>query len=202
MLPWSVHARNVWLIVSQIVLVENRSQKMSNLKVRLSQLATKKVPALALVVVAMLGMVAGVLAASIVVTTVTPNTGEIGTLHTNIGGFTVTDTGLAVVANTNSTDGSGQSFSILSTAVSLNNPLTAGHWMDVVTFVNSPAAAGTHIVKLTFRNGTGPQGATTLVTVTSGTWTTTTGSTGTVTFYVDLGVTTITSPLTAYITVT
>jgi len=175
---------------------------MSNLRVKISQLTNKKVPALALVVVAMLGMVAGVLAANIVVTQVTPNTGEIGTYHTNIGGFTVTDTGLFVVANTNSTDGSAQNFSILSTAVSLNNPLTAGHWMDVVTFVNNPAAAGTHVAKLTFLSGTGPKGNTSLASVTSGTWTTTTGSTGTVTFYVDLGVTTIASPLTAYITVT
>jgi len=175
---------------------------MSNLRVKLSQLTNKKVPALALVVVAMLGMVAGVLAANIIVTTVTPNTGEIGTLHTNVGGFTVTDTGLFVVANTNSTDGSAQNFSILSTAVSLNNPLTAGHWMDVVTFVNNPAAVGTHVAKLTFLSGTGPKGNTSLASVTSGTWTTTTASTGTVTFYVDLGVTNIASPLTAYISIT
>jgi hypothetical protein len=175
---------------------------MSNLKARLSQLTTKKVPALALVVVAMLGMVGGVLAASIIVTTNTANTGEIGTLHTNIGGFTVTDTGLFVVANTNATDGSTQNFSILSTAVSLNNPLTAGHWMDVVTFVNSPAVAGTHVAKLTFLSGTGPKGSTSLASVTSGTWTTTTSSTGTVTFYVDLGTATINSPLTAYISIT
>ncbi len=175
---------------------------MSNLKVRVSRLTNKKVPALALVVVAMLGMVAGVLAASLVVTTVTPTTGEIGTYHNNTGGFTVTDTGLAVVANTNSTAYVADSFTILSTAVSLNNPLTAGHWMDIVTFVNSPATAGTHIATLTFRSGTGPQGAL-LATVTSGTWTTTTSSTGTVTFYVDLGTANIaTMPITAYITVT
>lgn len=173
---------------------------MSNMRVRLSQLTTKKVPALALVVVAMLGMVAGVIAANIVVTTITPNTGEIGTLHQNIGGFTVTDTGLAVVANTVSTNATS-AFTIVGTGVAFNNALTAGHWMDVVTFLNSPAAAGTHVATLTFRSGTGPQGAT-LVSVTSGTWTTTTSSTGTVTFYVDLGATSITSPITAYINVT
>jgi hypothetical protein len=175
---------------------------MSSLRAKISQVTNKKVPALALVVVAMLGMVAGVLAASIVVTQVGPNTGEIGTLHTTNTGFTVTDTGLFVVANTNTTDGSSESFTIPSTGVSLNNPLTAGHWMDVVTFVNSPASSGTHVAKLTFRNGTGPQGSTTLASVTSGTWTTNTGSTGTVTFYVDLGQTTIASPITAYITIT
>jgi hypothetical protein len=74
--------------------------------------------------------------------------------------------------------------------------------MDVVTFVNSPAVAGTHVAKLTFLSGTGPKGSTSLSSVTSGTWTTTTGSTGTVTFYVDLGTATITSPLTAYISIT
>jgi hypothetical protein len=74
--------------------------------------------------------------------------------------------------------------------------------MDIVTFVNSPATAGTHIATLTFRSGAGPQG-TLLATVTSGTWTTTTSSTGTVTFYVDLGTANIaTMPITAYITVT
>ena len=179
---------------------ELRIEEMSNLRVRLSQLTNKKVPALALVVVAMLGMVAGVLAASITVNQVTPNTGEVGTYHTNTGGFTVTDTGLSIAANSASTNATS-TFTIPATSVALNNALTPGHWMDVVTFLNSPAAAGTHQATLTFRSGTGPEGST-LATVTSGTWTTTTGSTGTVTFYVDLGVTTIASPLTAYVSVT
>ena len=174
---------------------------MSNLKVRLSQLTTKKVPALALVVVAMFGMVAGVLAATLIVTQTTP-TGEIATYHNNTGTFTVTDTGLSVVSNTNSTDGSGKSFTIIGTAVSLNNPLTAGDWMDVVTFTPASPTGTTHVATLTFRSGTGPQG-TLLATVTSGSWTTTTSSTGTVTFYVDLGTANIaTMPITAYITVT
>jgi|SRR2546425_3593244 len=176
---------------------------MSNLRVRLSQLTNKKVPALSLVVVAMLGMVTGVLAASLVVTQVTSTTGEIGTYHSNIGGFTVTDLGLAVVANTNATDGSGKSFIIIGTAVSLNNPLTAGHWMEVVTFTPASPTTTSHVANLTFRSGTGPQGTAVLPTVTSGTWTTNGSSTGTITFYVDLGTTNIaTTPITAYITVT
>lgn len=176
---------------------------MTNLRIRLSQLTNKKVPALALVVVAMLGMVVGVLAANIAVTQVTSTTGEIGTYHNNIGGFTVTDTGLAVVANTNATDSSGQSFTILSTAVSLNNPLTAGHWMDVVTFTPASPTTTSHVAKLSFHSGTGPEGTALIATVTSGTWTTNGGSTGTVTFYIDLGTTNITTaPITAYITVT
>jgi hypothetical protein len=180
---------------------ELRIEEMSNLKVKISQLTNKKVPALALVVVAMLGMVAGVLAATLVVTQTTP-TGEVGTYHNNTGTFTVTDTGLSVVSNTNSTDGSGKSFTIIGTAVSLNNPLTAGDWMDVVTFTPASPTGTTHVASLTFRSGTGPQAAI-LKTVTSGTWTTNGSSTGTITFYVDLGVTSITSgSFTGYITVT
>jgi hypothetical protein len=40
------------------------------------------------------------------------------------------------------------------------------------------------------------------VTFASGTWTTSASSTGTVTCYVDTGLTSITSPLTIYVTVT
>ncbi len=171
---------------------------MSNLKVRLSQLTTKKVPALALVVVAILGMVAGVLAANLAVTT-SPNSGEIGTLHTSSGAFTISDTGLFVVANGASTNAT-TAITIAGTGIALNNALTAGHWMDVVTFVMSTPSGGTHTANLTFRNGTGPEG-TTLVAVTSGTWTTSGSSTGTVTFYVDLLTTAPMSPITAYVTV-
>src|SRR2546427_7980988 len=53
-----------------------------SLRAKVSQVTTKKVPVLALVVVAMFGMVAGVLAANLAETT-TSNTGEIGTYHTD-----------------------------------------------------------------------------------------------------------------------
>jgi hypothetical protein len=175
---------------------------MSNLKVRLSQLTTKKVPALALVVVAMLGMVAGVLAANFVVSQ-TSTTGEIGTYHTSSGTFTVSDTGLFVVANTASTNAT-TAITIAGTGIALNNALTAGDWMDVVTFVMStPSATGSpHTATLTFRNGAGPKGTILGSAVTSGAWTTSTSSTGTVTFYVDLGTQSLTSPVTAYISIT
>ena len=70
-----------------------KDSKMSSLRAKISQVTNKKVPVLALVVVAMFGMVAGVLAANLAVTT-TSNTGEIGTYHTSSGTMTVVDNGL------------------------------------------------------------------------------------------------------------
>jgi hypothetical protein len=174
---------------------------MNNLKVRLSQLTTKKVPALALVVVAMMGMVAGVLAANLAVSQ-TSNTGEIGTYHTSSGTFTVTDTGLFVVANLAATNATS-AITIAGAGIALNNALTAGDWMDVITFVmNTPSATGSpHTATITFRNGSGPKGTILGSTITSGAWTTTGSSTGTVTFYCDLGTQTLTSPITTYVSI-
>ncbi len=83
----------------------------------------------------------------------------------------------------------------------LNNALTAGHWMDVLTFVMNTPGVSTHTATITARNGAGPEG-TSLVTVASGTWTTSGSSTGTVTFYVDLGTASLTAPVTVYVNVT
>jgi hypothetical protein len=172
---------------------------LSSLKVAISRITNKKVPALALVVVAIVGMVAGVLAATITLNQ-TLYTGEVGTYHNNTGVFTVTDTGLSVVSNTASTNATSP-ITIAGTGIALTNALTPGHWMDVLTFVMNTPAGSTHTATINARNGTGPQG-TSLVTVTSGTWTTTTGSTGTVTVYVDLGTTSLTAPVTVYVNVT
>ncbi len=146
----------------------------------------------------MVGMVAGVLAASVV--NQRTFTGEQGTLHTNAGTFTITDAGLAVVANA-ATDNSTAAFTIGSGNVVFNNALTAGHWMDVITFVDNSPATGTHTATIKFYDGSGPQGTQLGSTITSGTWTTSSTSTGTITFYVDLGATSLNSPITAYITV-
>ncbi len=171
---------------------------MTSLRLRLSRITAKKVPALTLVVVGLVGMVAGVLAAAITINPVTYY-GETGTYHNNTGAFTVTDTGLFVVANALSTNATS-AVTIGATAVALNNGLSAGHWMDVVTFVMNAPAAGSHSAAITLRNGSGPEGST-LATVTSGTWTTSSSSTGTLTFYVDLGTEILTAPVTAYISV-
>jgi hypothetical protein len=172
---------------------------MSSLRVRLSQLTNKKVPALALVVVAMLGMVAGVLAANLVVTS-TSSTGEIGTYHTNGNTMTVTDNGLGVVANTagavltNTFPPSGSN-------VNVTNALVAGHWFEKVTFVDTATDSAAHSATVTVRNGTGPNG----LPLAAPTFTLTgpggTGSTGTITAYVDLGTNTLTSPITVYVNV-
>jgi hypothetical protein len=172
---------------------------MSSIRVIVSRITTKKVPALTLVVVAIIGMVAGVLAATITLNQ-TLYTGEVGTYHNNTGAFTVTDTGLSVVANGASTNAT-TAIGIAGTGIALTNTLTAGHWMDVLTFVMSSPGSSTHTATITARNGTGPEGSS-LLTVTSGVWTTTSGSTGTVTFYIDLGTASLTAPLTIYVNVT
>src|SRR5205809_7084200 len=79
---------------------------MSSIRVILSRITTKKVPALTLVVVGIVGMVAGVLAATITLNQTLYN-GEVGTYHNNTGVFTVTDNGLTVVANAASTNATG-----------------------------------------------------------------------------------------------
>jgi hypothetical protein len=172
---------------------------LSSIRVIVSRITTKKVPALALVVVAIVGMVAGVLAATITLNS-TIYTGEVGTYHNNTGAFTVTDTGLSPVANAASTNATS-AITIAGTGIALTNTLVAGHWMDVVTFVMSTPGVSTHSVTITTRSGTGPQGAS-LVSVTSGVWTTSGSSTGTVTFYVDLGTASLTAPVTVYVNVT
>jgi hypothetical protein len=172
---------------------------MSNLRLKISQLTNKKVPVLALVVVAMLGMVAGVLAATMVVTQ-TNYTGESGTYHNTTGTFSVVDNGLAVVANTIANNASTTVTFSTSTQQLYVNGITAGHWMDSLVFT-PPATAGSHVVTITVRSGTGALGPTTLASITTGTWTTN-ANTGAVTVYVDLTTFTLTAPVTIYVNVT
>lgn len=172
---------------------------MSNLRANMSKLATKKVPVLALVVVAMFGMVAGVLAANLTVNQ-TSNTGEIGTYHTSSGTMTITDNGLGVVANTAGASTSA-TFPASGNNNNVNNALTAGHWFEQVTFTYTATDSSAHTATVTVRNGTGNAGSL-LITATF----TLTGpgasSTGTVTAYVDTGVTSLTSPVTVYVSTT
>lgn len=203
MLPWSVHARNAWLIVRQIDYAELRIREMSNLRAKLSRATNKKVPALALVVVAMVGMVAGVLAANIAITS-NVYTGEVGTYHSNTGTFGIVDNGLAVVANTIADNATTAITSTTTTQQVYGNTgatgITAGHWMDSLVFT-PPNTGGSHTIHITIRSGGGALGATTLASITSGTWTTN-ANTGAVTFYVDLGASPITAPVTVYVNVT
>ena len=172
---------------------------MSNLRAKISKATSKKVPVLALVVVAMLGMVAGVLAASIIVTPVA-NTGEIGTLHTNSGTITVTDNGLGVVSNAVSAVTTA-TFPASGNNNNVNNVLVAGHWFDQITFTDTLTDNAAHIATVTIRNGTGPSGNL-LVTATFTLTGPNASSTGTITAFVDTTATTLASPVTVYVTIT
>ena len=144
-------------------------------------------------------MVAGVLAANLAITNTT-NTGEIGTYHTSTGTMTITDNGLGVVANTAVAAASG-TFPATGSNVNVNNALTAGHWFDQVTFVDTLTDGSAHTATITVRNGTGPNGtllATAVFTLTGPG----AASTGTITAFVDTGATSLTSPVTVYISIT
>src|SRR5260370_40178304 len=104
---------------------------MSSIRVAISRITTKKVPALTLVVVAIIGMGAGVLAATITLNQAV-YTGEVGTYHNNSGAFTVTDTGLSPVANSASTNAIS-AIQIPGTGIALNSVLTAGSSMYAST---------------------------------------------------------------------
>ncbi len=171
---------------------------MSSLRAKISKATSKKVPILALVVVALLGMVAGVLAASIIVTPVA-NSGEIGTLHTNSGTITVVDNGLGVVASSNSTASGTTTFPATGNR-NVNNILVAGHWFDQITFTDTATDTSGHVATITIRNGSGPEGA--LVVSTSFTLTGAGAPSGTITAYVDTGTATLTSPVTTYVAIT
>jgi hypothetical protein len=150
-------------------------------------------------------MVVGVLAATI---TVTPNnfTGETGTYHSTTGTFTVSDKGLGVAANTvGSNITNAVTLGGNGTNKVLNNAMSAGDWMETLTLTDTAADATGHVPTVTIRSGTGPQGQTTLASspITVGTITGPgSSSTGTITVYIDLGVTTISTPVTVYVSVT
>ena len=169
---------------------------------RISRLNAKKVPALMLVLVGLVGMVAGAMAATIVVNTTSYNfSGESGTLHQSSGGFTIVDNGLSVAINTFSTNAS-TALTLVAGNWQVQDAVTLGHWVDSVSFSMPTPAAGTHTATIKVNNGGATVTGTTIVTLTSGTWTTSTSSTGTVTAYVDTGLTTITAPLTVYVSIT
>jgi hypothetical protein len=173
---------------------------MKNIRIAVSKLSNKKVPALALALVAVVGMVAGALAASSIVTQ-NSFKGEAGSYHNNTGLFTVNDQGPAVVANTASDNTTSFASTAYTSNAALTTSLTAGHWMDVITFLDNTPAVGTHVATIIFRSGAGAIGTQTGSTVTV-TLTTAGTSTGTITLYIDLGTATLASPLTAYATVT
>jgi hypothetical protein len=177
---------------------------MTSLKVRLSRVTAKKVPALALIVVGLVGMVAGVFAAAITITNNSYN-GEIGTYHNNTGNFAVTDQGLSVVANTSGI--TSNTTATIGAAASNKNlfngsTFTAGHWMETMVFSDSlDSSAHTITIKIQ-SGGTVPQGGTSLAGGTITLTITAASTTGTITDYIDLGTATITAPMTVYVSAT
>lgn len=175
---------------------------MKNLRPLIQQFKAKKLSLVAVILVAIASAVAGAFAATIVVNTTSYNwSAEAGTLHQSSGAFTVTDNGFSVAINafsTNATTG----LTLAAGNWQVQNAVTVGHWIDSVAFSMPSPAAGSHVATVKVQNGGGTVAGTTIVTFTSGTWTTSTSSTGTVTCYVDTGLTSITSPLTIYVNVT
>lgn len=175
---------------------------MSSIRVKLSRITTKRVPALTLIVVGLVGMVAGVLAAAI---TVTQNnyTGEIGTLHTNTGTMTVADNGLSIVS---SAPGSTNASATFLTSGNKNlycscTSFVAGHWMESIVFTDTQTDSSPHTVKIDINSGAAAPGGSALISTVTLTLTGpgAGGGTGTITAYMDLGTTTITAPLTVYV---
>ena len=175
-------------------------------KVRINRLATKKVPAISLVLMASIGMVAGVLAATMVVSQ-NSRSAEGGTYHNSTGTITFTDNGLAVSANSITANSStavtwGATGTNQQVYYSSGASSVAGDWVDSIAFSTSLTDSSTHTVTVTFRDGVGAIG-TTLKTFSTAVWTAPAStSIATITIYVDLGATTLTAPVTSYVSVT
>jgi len=178
--------------------------KLSSIRVLLSRITTKKVPALTLVIVGIMGMIAGVLAENITITQ-NSTSGQIGTYNNNTGNLVINDQGLSIVANVagispNSTatiGGTGTNKNLFS-----GSTFTAGHWMETMVFSDS-VDSNSHTVTIKINDGAGvPNSNTPLAGGTVTLTLTAASSTGTITAYIDLGLTSITAPMTVYVTST
>jgi hypothetical protein len=181
-------------------------ENMESLKAKLQQLPSKKVPALALIVVAIAGMILGVIAASTGPVTNNSFTGEAGTYHNNTGTYNPADNGLFVVTNAFSSNiTTSVTFGASGTNKVLMNTLVVGDWVEKLTFTGVAADAATHNGRVTVQNGTGPTGGTILNSLNAQAFTLVGGgggATGTVTMYLDLGTGTLTNPIGIYVTTT
>lgn len=177
---------------------------MSSLRVRLSSFASKKVPALSLVLVAIVGMAVGVFAATITVSTNNSFGGEQGILHNNTGVLTIVDNGLSVVSNVPGSTNASSTFTTTGNKVAFSNAQTfvVGHWEESITVTDTVTTDTTaHAVKITINSGaTVPSGSALIPQVTY-TMTGITGSTTpSITLYIDLATPgPITAPLNIYI---
>lgn len=174
---------------------------MKDLKPLIHRFQARKLSLAAVLLVAIASAVAGAFAAIVVNTSSYNFTGEAGTLHQSSGAFTVTDNGFSVAINTFTTNETN-ALTIAAGNWQVQSGITPGHWVDSVSFSMPSPATGTHVATIKVQNGGNTVTGTTIVTFVSGTWTTSASSTGTVTCYVDTGLTSITSPLTIYVSIT
>lgn len=178
---------------------------MSSLRLKLSHISSKKVPAISLVAVAVVGMIIGVFAAAITVTQ-NPFNGQTGTFTNNTGNIATTDNGLSIVTNVPGTTNSTATF-----LPSGNKPVyytspafVVGHWMESVLLTDNIATdSAAHTVKIAINSGATVPNGSALITTAQLTLTGSAGTSGgTITVYLDLGVTTITAPMSVYVTST
>jgi hypothetical protein len=175
---------------------------MANIRILLSRASAKKVPALALIVVGLVGMVAGVLAASMTITQ-SNYTAETGQYRTNSGTMSVNDQGLSIVTNaTGIGNNATATFGATGTNLKLYQGFTstAGHWMETIVFTDTASDNSPHTVTIKIlTGGQVPSGTTSLATVSLTLTGPNASSTGTITVYVDLGTATITPPVSVYV---
>ncbi len=168
----------------------------------LSRASAKKVPALTLIVVGLVGMVAGVLAASMTITQ-SNYTAETGQYRTNSGTMTVNDQGLSIVTNvTGITISNTATFGGNGTNTNLfnGNSFRNGDWMETIVFTDNAADNSAHTVTIKILSGGQvPSGTTQLANVSLTLTGPNTNSNGTITVYIDLGTATITPPVSVYI---
>jgi len=176
---------------------------MVNIRILLSRASAKKVPALALIVVGLVGMVAGVLAASMTITQ-SNYTAETGAFRTNTGTMNVADQGLSIVtnatgitANTTATFGGNGTNKVLYNG----NTFMAGHWMETIVFTDNAASdSSSHAVTIKINTGGQvPSGTISLANVSLTLTGPGSSSTGTVTVYIDLGTGSIAPPVSVYV---
>ena len=177
---------------------------MSNLQVRLSRLASRKVPALSLILVAITGMAVGVFAATITVSTTNSFGGEQGVLHNNTGVLTIVDNGLSVVSNVPSSPNATSNFLTTGNKNAFSNAQTfvAGHWMESLVVTDTVGTDTTaHAVKITINSGAAVPSGSALIPQVTYTMTGVTGNTSpTITLYIDLGTSgPITAPIDVYV---
>lgn len=176
---------------------------MSSLRVKLSHISTKRVPALSLIVVAMVGMVVGVLAATISISNTYSFTGEQGVLHTNSGILTITDNGLSVVSNTPGTTNNTATFLTTGNKIVFSNAhaFAVGDWVEALVVTDTSGTdTASHAVKITINDGAAAPSGTNVIPQVTYTMTGVSGSTSpTITLYIDLGTASITAPLNIYV---